>query len=390
MVCAPGALLKGGPHSVLDGRGYGYISFDDDVRAGAEADPAGFVAALPERIVLDEVQRVPSLFTSIKLEVDRRRIPGRFVLTGSMNVLALPTLQDSLAGRLETVQLHPLTQCELHEGQPSGPGFLDALFDGGFPVRPAPRLGTELIDRIVAGGYPPALARPEGRRRANWYRDYIAAQVQRDIGDMSRIRSSEDLPRILTMAATQTAQLFNLSSLSAPFALSRPTIGDYLTLLEQAYLLERLPPWHSNLGKRLLKTPKLHMGDTGFASVLLGASARGLAANRTLLGQLLETFVFQELRRQATWYDDPVAFFHYRDKDGYEVDVVMESRGMVTGVEVKAGATVTSYDFRGLRRLRDAAGGRFTAGAVFYDGETVVGFGDGFYAVPVRLLWEGL
>ncbi len=389
MVCAPeflpGAAGAGNPAS----RGYGYLSFDDDVvRAGAEIDPMGFIAGLPESIVLDEVQRVPGLFTALKLEVDRRPAPGRFVLTGSTNVLAVPTVQDSLAGRLETVRLHPLAQCELYADRPAVDGFIDTLFGGNFPVQQARRLGTELTERIVSGGYPPALARPAGRRRANWYRNYIDAQVQRDIGALSRIRSLDALPRLLAVAATQTAQLFNVSRLAGPFQLSLPTIGDYIALLERVYLLERLPPWHGNRGKRLVKTPKLHIGDTGLACALLGTTAPSLLADRSLLGQLLETFVFQELRRQATWYVGPVEFFHYRDKDQIEVDIVMESGSRVAGVEVKAGATVTGSDFRGLRRLKDACGERFAAGVVLYDGETSVGFGDGLHAVPMRLLWE--
>ncbi len=389
MVCAPEFLPGAAGADNPASRGYGYLSFDDDVvRAGAEIDPMGFIASLPESIVLDEVQRVPGLFTALKLEVDRRPAPGRFVLTGSTNVLAVPTVQDSLAGRLETVRLHPLAQCELYADRPAVDGFIDMLFGGNFPVQQTERLGTELVERVVSGGYPPALARPAGRRRANWYRNYIDAQVQRDIGALSRIGSLDAMPRLLALAATQTAQLFNVSRLAGPFQLSRPTIGDYVALLERVYLLERLPPWHGNRGKRLVKTPKLHIGDTGLACALLGATAPSLLADRSLLGQLLETFVFQELRRQATWYVGPVEFFHYRDKDQIEVDIVMESGSRVAGVEVKAGATVTGSDFRGLRRLKDACGERFAAGVVLYDGETSVGFGDGLHAVPMRLLWE--
>ena len=389
MVCSPESLPVGSGLDGYTGRGYRYLSFDDNnVRAGAEADPTGFVADLPERVVLDEVQRAPELFTTLKLEVDRRRVPGRFVLTGSSDVLAVPTVQDSLAGRLETIRLHPLAQCELYGSRPDDYGFMDALFGRGFPVQQAPRLGPELAGRIASGGYPPALTRPPGRRRSSWYRNYIEAQVQRDIGSMSRISGLNAMPRLLAMAAAQTAQLFNLSSLATPFQLSRPTIGDYVALLERVYLLERLPPWHSNRGKRLVKTPKLHVCDTGLACALLGASEATLLRDRSLMGHLLETFVFQELRRQATWYAGAVDFFHYRDRDQVEVDIVLEHGGMVAGVEVKLGATVQPADFRGLRRLRDACGERFAAGVVLYDGETSVGFGDGMYAVPIRLLWE--
>ena len=366
---------------------YAYLSFDDDVvRGAAQTDPAGFMSDLPQRVILDEVQRVPALFAALKIAVDRERVPGRFILTGSANVLLVPKLADSLAGRMQILRLHPLAQCELAR---HAPGFLDALFAGRFKFRQSERLGGQLAQRIAAGGYPAALARPAGRRRAAWYRDYLEALVQRDVRDLARISSLDVLPRLLALAAAQTAQLFNVTALAAPFQLSRPTIGDYVTLLERVFLLERLPPWHSNRISRLIKTPKLHLGDTGLACALLGVDATALVADRHLLGQILETFVFQELRRQASWHDEPLAFFHFRDKDGVEVDIVIE-RGARTlvGVEVKAAATVTAADFRGLRKLREAAGKRFVAGVVLYDGEVSVRFDEQLYAVALRALWE--
>ncbi|MBK8541602.1 MAG: ATP-binding protein [Ardenticatenia bacterium] len=368
-------------------QGRSYLSFDDPVTLGAAtADPAGFVADLPERVILDEVQRAPGIFGAIKVAVDRRRSYGRFLLTGSSNVLLVPALADSLAGRMGILRLHPLAQCEL-AGRESG--FLDALFGGGFKVRTAERLGRNLAERIGAGGYPPALARALPARRAAWYRDYVEALTQRDVRDLARISSLDALPRLLALAAGQTARLINVSDLSGPFQLSRTTIRDYITLLERVFLLEELPPWHSNRLSRLVKAPKLHMGDTGVACALLGLDAESLNRDRTALGQLLETFVFQDLRRQADWREDDIRFFHFRDKDGAEVDIVLErGAGQVAGVEVKASATVTATDFRGLRQLREAAGARFAAGVVLYDGEVSAGFGDGLYAVPLRALWE--
>ncbi len=367
--------------------GYVYFNFDDDVaRAAAQADPIGFVGDLPNRAILDEVQRVPTLFAALKTAIDRKRSPGRFILTGSANVLLVPRLVDSLAGRLEMLRLHPLAQCELGRRKPR---FLDMLFTGGFKTRTSERLAGELIKRIVAGGYPAALARPAERRRAAWYRDYLDALVQRDVRDLSRISMLDALPRLLTLAATQTARLLNVSDLAAPFHLSRPTIRDYVTLLDRVFLLETLPPWHSNRLSRLIKTPKLHLGDTGLATALLGVNAAALAADRPLLGQILETFVYQELRRQASWYHESLQFFHFRDKDGVEVDLVIEcGTRRLAGVEVKAGATVTPADFRGMRKLKQAAGSRFAGGVVLYDGETSASFGEGMYAVPLRRLWE--
>lgn len=367
--------------------GYDYLTFDNDAtRAAAQADPVGFIDGLSERSILDEVQRVPSLFTSLKAAVDHDRRPGRFLLTGSANVLLVPRLADSLAGRMAIMRLHPLAQCELER---KASAFLDRLFERNFPTRVLPRLKDELPARIAAGGYPAALARPEGRRRTGWYRDYIDTLIQRDVRDLARISALDVLPRLLRMAASRTAQLFNLSDLAAPFQLSRPTIGDYVTLLEHIFLLERLPPWHSNRTSRLVKTPKLHLGDTGLACGLLGLDTAALVADRAQMGPLLETFVFQELRRQASWHAQDHDFFHFRNKDMAEVDMVIE-RGAcaLAGVEVKAAASITSADFRGLRKLRDVAGKRFTAGVVLYDGDTCASFGDGLYAVPLRLLWE--
>ena len=397
--CAPNYLTWGGNRLTRgysrEDRDYTYFSFDDPVtRDGARADPTGFVSALPERVILDEVQRVPELFEAIKISVDRQRTPGRFLLTGSTNVFLVPQLSDSLAGRIQIVPLHPLTQFELAgRSDLVGPDadFLNALFGDGFSIFQCERLGARLVEKIVAGGYPAALERPTPRRLANWYRDYVEALVQRDVRDISRVRSLDVLPRLLRAAAARTAQLFNLSDLASAFELSRPSIGDYVTLLERLFLLERLPAWHRNRLKRLVKSPKLHLTDTGLAAALLGADAKALAADRTLLGHFLETFVYQELRRQATWHDTPTGFFHFRDKDGVETDIVIEqASGAVAGVEIKAAASVNSTDLRGLRKLQKAVGNRFVRGIVLYDGETSIPFGDRFHAVPMSRLWRTL
>jgi predicted AAA+ superfamily ATPase len=372
--------------SVGEPRGYRYYSFDEDVaRAAAEMDPAGFVADLPRRTILDEVQRVPALFSALKSAVDRERVPGRFLLTGSANVLFVPRLADSLAGRMAILRLHPLAQCELAGRVPR---FLDTLFAAGFRTATTPRLGPALAERIVAGGYPAALARATARRRTAWYLDYVETQVQRDVRDLAQIRALEALPRLLALAAGSTARLINVTDLAGAFQLTRQTVHDYVTLLERVFLIDRLPPWHSNRLSRLVKTPKIHMGDTGVACALLGLDAAQLSRDRATLGPMLETFVYQELKRQASWGDVPVAFHHFRDRDGAEVDLVLERGGQVAGVEVKAAATVFPADFRGLRKLREAVGDRFAAGGVLYDGEITASFGDGLFAVPVRAIWE--
>lgn len=372
--------------TVAEPAGFGYLSFDDDnlVRA-ARADPLGFVSDLPPRMVLDEVQRVPEIFTSIKLVVDRDRQPGRFLLTGSADVLLLPKLADSLAGRMEVIRLHPLAQVELRR---QTAGFLTQLFRAEFAVESSQRMGLALAELVAAGGFPAALMRHPTRRRA-WYQAYVQALVQRDVRDLARIAALDVMPRLLELAAGQTAHLFNVSELASPFGLSRPTVRDYLTLLERVFLVDVLPPWHVRHLNRLVKTPKLHLGDTGLACALLRLDAQALYANRPLLGQLLETFVFQELRRQSSGHPEPIGFYHFRNRDDHEVDIVLEQGTALAGVEVKASGTVRSDDFRGLRKLQEIAGDKFTCGVVLYDGEVSLPFGPRLFALPIRTLWNG-
>ncbi len=373
--------------TVGEPRGYRYVSFDDPaICAAARNDPIGFVSELSAKTILDEVQRVPEIFTSLKAAIDRRRTAGRFILTGSANILFVPALSDSLAGRMAILRLHPLAQCEIEGVRPR---FLATLFRGSFKTGIAARLGANLADRIAAGGYPAALARRAPARRRAWYRDYVETQIQRDVRDLSRIRSLDTLPKLLALAATQTARLVNVADLAAPFELTRQTIHEHVTLLERVFLLERLPSWHSNRLSRLVKRPKLHVGDTGLACALLGLDAARLHADRPTLGSMLETFALQELRRQASFEPESIGFYHFRDRDDFEVDIVLErGHAEVAGVELKAAASVNEADLRGLRKLRDAAGKRFVAGVILYDGSATIDFRDGLFAVPVRKLWE--
>jgi predicted AAA+ superfamily ATPase len=373
--------------TVGEPRGYHYVSFDNDaILTAAKADPVGFVARLPARSILDEVQRIPEIFSSLKAEIDRRRTAGRFILTGSANVLLVPQLSDSLAGRMEILRLHPLAQSEIAGTRPK---FIDHLFRGQFNTSLSGRLGGELAQRIVDGGYPAALARRLPARRRAWYRDYVDTQIQRDVRDLSRLRSLDTLPKLMGLVAAHTARLINVADLAAPFELTRQTIHEHVTLLERVFLLERLPSWHSNHMSRLVKRPKLHVGDTGVACALLGLDAARLDSDRSTFGAMLETFVLQELKRQASGRPDAIGFHHFRDRDDFEVDIVLEhGSARVAGIEVKATASVNEADLRGLRKLRTVAGKRFVAGIVLYDGEATVAFGDELFAVPVRALWE--
>ena len=368
--------------------GYHYITFDDDNELqAAKADPIGFIQSLPEHTILDEIQRTPELFTAIKASVDQNRKPGRFILTGSANVLLLPQLADSLAGRMEIIHLRPLAQTEIAGLKPT---FLQQLFNANFSEatskRNHVRLGESLAQLICRGGYPAAITRNNAKRRNSWYRNYITTIIQRDVQDIASIRNLNTLPKLLTLAASQTARLFNAADLASPFSISRPTIREYLTLLEQIFLIEQLQPWHSNRLSRLIKTPKMHLADTGLACSLMGVNSQTLWQDKALLGQLLETFIYLEIRKYADWHDEELKFYHFRNKDKVEIDIIIEQGQQMAGIEIKAAASVTQSDFKGLNKLKDACGKQFSAGVVFYDGETILPFGDKLLAVPISLL----
>lgn len=230
---------------------------------------------------------------------------------------------------------------------------------------------------------------PTPARRARWHRDYVETIVQRDIRSLARIASVDAVPRLLELLSGQTARALNISELAGPFGLSRPTIREYVNLLARMFLVDELPAWHSNRISRLIKSPKVHVTDTGLACALLGVTAEALWEDRDLFGQMLETFVYGELRRQASASPERVGFGHFRHRDGAEVDIVLEhGAGRVSGVEVKASSTVRPTDFAGLKALREACGKRFACGVVAYDGETSIGFGDGMFAVPIARLWS--
>ena len=373
--------------SLGDDDGRQYFTLDDAVTlTSVKADPSGFVLDLQGPVTIDEVQRVPELFLAIKQSVDRDRRPGRFLLTGSANVFFVPKVADSLAGRMEIVRLHPLSEVEIRR---QSPNFLDRIFAGDFKVSQGERLGPRLADLIVRGGFPEAVRRDTVRGRRAWARNYLDAIIQRDVRELARIQRLDILPRLLEFAAGQTARLVNVREMAGPFGVSRTTVGHYLTLLGQVFLVEELPAWHANRLKRLVKTPKLHVTDTGLACAILGVGEDYLREDRKLLGQLLETFVVQELRRQVSGWQHDVRFSHYRDKDKLEVDIVLErGPGKIVGIEVKASATLREADRRGLERLRNATGSRFCCGVLLYDGEMLVPLGDRIYAVPLSTLWE--
>ena len=365
-----------------------YVSFDEDPTERAAAlDPVRFVAALPRRVTLDEIQRVPQLLPAIKRSVDQDREPGRFLLTGSANLLLLPRVTESLAGRMAIADLQPLTEAE-KEGRPGQ--FLRLLLDGGLRPRiggGSAEAGPTLEERIVAGGYPSVLPLTPATTRA-WHRQYLRTVIERDVRDVARIRDAGELGRLLALLANRKGRLFRAASLAGDVDLHRTTVEHYVAVLERLFLVRRLPAWHRSPGRRLIGSPKTHLVDSGLAATLAALAVPDLLENRDLLGHLLESFVVQQLIAQAAWTDPDLEFWHYRDKDQVEVDLVMTRGARTWGFEIKASSSFSARDGRGLVRLAERCGSDFAGGVLFHTGRDVLPLGDPrMVASPVSEIW---
>jgi len=373
---------------VVGGQGAGSaLNLDDlETRQSASDDPVGLIEH--EGILLiDEVQRVPDLLLAIKAAVDRDPRPGRFLLTGSANVLHLPRIADALPGRMEIVDLWPFSQGEV-DGRRER--FIDRAFDGWQTPRLAGTLTRrEYLDRAVVGGFPEAVARTDARRRAAWFAAYSRALIQRELRQISAIEHGDDVGRLLRLIAARSGQLLNVDKLARDAAMAPTTTRRYLGLLEAAFIVSLVPAWANSRTSRALRAPKIFMTDTGLLAQLVHADPTALARPGGDAGSLLETFVETELRKQLDWSSDRPTLHHYRTKDGAEVDFVLEAPdGRVVGIEVKASSSVRPRDLNGLRHLSELAGDRFCAGLVLYTGPRSLPFGDGISCAPISALWN--
>jgi len=367
-----------------------YFSLDDEAtRTAALADPDGFALSLPRPAVIDEVQRAPDLMLAVKQILDQDQTPGQFLLTGSADLVTARVVADALPGRVEYVNLWPLSQAEVSGNLAS---VIDALLAGSPPqVTGAPKGRAASAELVVTGGFPDALRRT-ARQRARYFRSYVQTVLGRDLPEVGQVRvDPSKLEQLLRLLAARTSGLANHSALGRELALDDKTVKAHVELLRQLFLLYRLPPWSGNLGARQVKTPKLLLGDSGMAAALVGADAvRYTAPDQGLLaGMLLETFVVMELVKQATWSATAVELFFYRDTEKREVDVVIESSaGDVVAIETKAAASVTHSDIRGLDLLRARLGARFKAGVVVYSGQHTLQMADRIWALPLSGLWR--
>jgi predicted AAA+ superfamily ATPase len=370
-----------------------YVTLDDAATlAGVRHDPVGFVRDL-DMAVIDEVQRAPELLLAIKQSVDQDRRPGRFLLTGSANVMTLPRVADSLAGRIETHTLLPLAGCEV---QGSAGHWLDAVFAGAMPRPPRAQadaeVGAALVQRVLRGGYPQALARPTARRREAWLHQYVETLIQRDVRDIAAVDKLEQLPRLLTALALMAGQLCNFAQLAGQIGLDNKTAEKYLGIFEQMFLLRRVRQWSGNGLARIVKSPKVQFIDSGLLCGLLGVNEDLLLRRRQHIGAVLESHVQGELLKQAAWAQEDYQVLTFRTMAQAEVDFVLENRrGEIVGVEVKAAASFQAADFLGLKKLATLAGERFLGGVLLYDGTQTLPMGEvagkPLWAVPLSTLW---
>lgn len=368
-----------------------YLTFDQpSVLAAAQNDPEGFVAGLPEKVTLDEIQHVPELFPVIKAAVDRHRKPGRFLLTGSANILLLPKLSESLAGRMEILTLWPFSQGEMHRKKED---FIDQLFltKPHFLTQPTSKWinRTALMEKILTGGYPPLLTRTTSSRRRTWFKSYLTTILQRDVRNFSDISDLNALPRLLTATATRAGSLLNFTDLGRSLMIPQTTVKRYFDILIGTFLVQLLRPWSTNLGQRVIQTPKAYLTDIGLLAHLLGLTTDRLLLDPSLAGSAMENFVLMELLKQATWSKRQPESFFWRTASGQEVDLLLEDEsGRLVGIEIKAGATLGKKDISGLQTLSALAGKRWVRGIVLYTGSDIIPFGKNLHAVPVSHLWE--
>lgn len=368
-----------------------FRSLDDQATLNAAlADPTGFLAFGARPLVIDEIQRAGEpLVRAIKLSVDRDPAPGQFVLTGSSNFLTVPTISESLAGRAGFVEVWPFTQGEL-AGSPDR--FIDRALSGpeAFATyRPSGISRRELLERVCAGGYP-EIHRLSIRDRPRWFRDHVATTIERDVVQLSGIRKVAEMGQLLRLFAARTGCELVMQNIIEDAPLERQAVYGHRAWLETIHLITTLPAWSRNLTRRVKRRPKIFLTDPGLAAWLLGKTPDALQDPADpATGQLVETFAFAELCRQLTWAATDVSMYHWQDRAGAEVDIVLETAdGRVVGMEVKSGQTAKPEWFRWLGQMRDAIGDKFQAGVALYSGDQVLPFGDRLIAVPISALWE--
>lgn len=383
--CGKTTLAKG-----LQLPGMIYRTLDDvTLLEAAINDPHGFVHHDNELMIIDEIQKAPILLQAIKKEADENQAAGRFLLTGSANIQSLPGVNESLAGRVRKIRLRTLVQGEVHATLPN---FLHWAFAEKFPRTNSHNNKDEYIKIAFGGGYPEPLRINQIRESHLWYIDYINSLIERDLKDIINIRRQSEMKELLSVLASWSSKLMDVSGIASGLSLTRQTITTYINALESLYLIEKLPAWPKTDYDRVNKHDKIFMTDTGLMAAILNWRFEKVRLNGDLNGKLLETFVFTQLMAHIEaleFQNERYNIYHYRDREKREIDFIIENHdGSILGIEVKGGSSISRSDFKHLQWFKDniAINPNFI-GVVLYTGEQIASFGESMWAVPINILW---
>ena len=365
-----------------------YYTLDDvTLLDAALLDPKGFVDHEDELMIIDEVQRAPRLLLSIKQSVDENTAMGRFLLTGSANIQALPSVSESLAGRVRKIALKPLAQGEIMGTKPD---FLRNALQQKFPKVKSNYSKDDYLDLAFKGGFPEALATKKTQDRRRWHHDYINAILDRDLKDIALIRRKDSMRKLVEVLAAWSSKYMDISSIGQMLSITRPTLESYINALEALFIIERIPAWHSTDYDRVSKQEKMFLVDTGLITSMLSWTPEKVRLDGSLNGKLIESYVYTQLIAILSADVDNYELYHYRDREKREVDFIIQHEdGSILGIEVKAGSAVSKDSFKHLKWFRDrmAKEQPFT-GIVLYTGEHTVPFGKGMWVVPISALWQ--
>ncbi len=363
-----------------------YLTLDDaTLKEAAESDPQNFVKHIGNTLIIDEIQRVPSLLPAIKKVVDEDTRSGQYLLTGSANIQALPSTQESLAGRITKVRLRPLSQGEIRESEPN---FLTHVFNQSFDFKWNFYERDAILDMAFQGGFPEALML-EGRNQKKWHKDYIEALLERDLKDVARIHSYDSMRSLIKILAVWSSKFMDVSSISSGLSIHRPTVAAYINALETLYIVERVPPWTKTDYDRVGKQSKIFMADSGLMSSLLSWNMDQVRFDPDRMGKLVETFIFNELAAQIDASEGEYELYHYRDREKREIDFLIEREDQMTlGIEVKASSTIYKKNFKHLQWFQEhLMKDRLFIGIVLYSGNVPLSFGQNLWAIPISMLW---
>ena len=363
-----------------------YLTLDDTtLREAAENDPQNFVKHKLKTLIIDEIQRAPSLLPAIKKVVDEETQPGQYLLTGSANIQALPSTQESLAGRVSKVRLRPLTQGEIKGNKPD---FLTHAFSQSFNFHWNFYEKDAIIEMAFQGGFPEALTL-EGRNQKKWYRDYIEALLERDLQDVAKIHRYDAMRELTKVLAAWSSKFLDTSAISSGLSIHRPTVATYINALEALYIVERVLPWTKTDYDRVGKQSKLFMTDSGLMSSILSWNRDQIRFDSDRLGKLMETFIFNELASQIDASEEEYELYHYRDRAKREIDFLIEHDDQaILGIEVKSSSSIQKKDFNHLEWFQEnLSKDKPFVGIVLYSGNMPLSFGQNLWAIPISMLW---